>query len=138
VSQETRRPQFTDYFRDFVEDKLKESFDNLNDITRSKYMARFFAERVLAPRNPLLPTVEEDIQACVVDAKGDQGVDFICRENGVVLVIQAKYSGGGKKVAKRRPEDPADFEHFRTVFGRLRNFRTIEMYEPLRELCAGN
>lgn len=136
MSQETRKPLFTDYFRDFVEEKFKESFDNLNDIARSKYLARFFAERVLAPRNPLLPTVEEDIQACVVDAKGDQGVDFICRENGVVLIIQAKYSGGGKKAAKRRPEDPADFEHFRTVLGRLRNFRTLEMYEPLRELCA--
>lgn len=137
MNQDTHKPLFVDLFRDYVEEKLGENFDSLNDVVRSKYMARYFAERVLAPRNPILPTVEEDIQACVVDAKGDQGVDFICRESGVVLIIQAKYSGGGKKAAKRRPEEPSDFEHFRTVLGRLRNFRELEMYEALRECSAG-
>lgn len=137
MNQESRKPLFVEQFRDYVEDSLQESFDGLYDVVRSKYMARFFAERVLAPRNPaLLPSAEEDVAACVVDGKGDQGVDFICREGGVVLVMQAKYSGGGRKAAKRRPEEPADFDSFRNVLGRLRNFRTLEMNEPLRELAA--
>ena len=46
------------------------------------------------------------------------------------------YSGGGRKAAKRRPEDPTDFDSFRNVLTRLRNFRTLDMSEPLRELAA--
>jgi hypothetical protein len=102
VANETQNPLFVDHFREYVEKKLGESFDGLNDVLRSKYMSRFFAERVLAPRNPIIPTVEEDVLACIVDGTNDQGVDFICREDGVVLIIQAKFSGGGRKAAKRR------------------------------------
>ncbi|HYL73339.1 MAG TPA: AIPR family protein [Bryobacteraceae bacterium] len=128
---------FVEQFRDYVEDNLQETFDEIYDVARSKHMARYFAERVLSPRNPaLLPSAEEDIAACAVDGKGDQGVDFICREGGVVLIIQAKYSGGGRKASKRRPEDPADFDSFRNVLSRLRNYRTLVMNEPLRELAA--
>lgn len=117
---------FRDHLRDFTESQLKESFDNQNDIVRSKMMAKFFAERILAPRNPtLLPFGEEELQACVVDRKGDQGVDFISRENGNVLIIQAKFSGG-KKLSKRPIEDPAQFEHFRSVLQRLRSYRKLE------------
>jgi hypothetical protein len=124
-------------FRDYVEHSLQESFDNLYDVVRSKYMARYFAERILLPRNPaLLPSAEEDLAACDVDGKGDQGVDFICREGDVVLIIQAKYSGGGRKTSKRKPEDPTDFDSFRNVLTRLRNFRSLEMSEPLREVAA--
>jgi hypothetical protein len=137
VSQESRKPLFVEQFRDYVEDRLQESFDALYDVKRSKYMAMYFAERILAPRNPaLLPSAEEDLAACVVDGKGDQGVDLICREGGVVLIVQAKYSGGGRKAAKRKPEDPTDFDSFRNVLSRLRSFRDLEMNEPLREVAA--
>ena len=78
MNQESRKPLFLEHFRDYVEDNLKESFDEIYDVKRSKYMAMYFAERVLGPRNPaLLPSAEEDLAACVVDGKGDQGVDFI-------------------------------------------------------------
>ena len=137
MNQESRKPLFAEAFRDYVEDSLKESFDALYDVARSKYMARYFAEGILKPRNPaLLPSAEEDLAACVVDGKGDQGVDFICREGGVVLIIQAKYSGGGKKAAKRKPEDPTDFDSFRNVLTRLQNFRSLTMSAPLREVAA--
>ena len=127
---------FKDHFRDFVELELKESFDSQDDIIRSKLMARFFAERVLAPRNPtLLPFGEEELLACIVDQKGDQGVDFISHENGNVLIIQAKFSGG-KKLSKRPIEDPAQFEHFRSVLQRLRSYQKLQMCQPLREVCA--
>ena len=124
---EPRKAWFQDYLREWVEATLKESFDSLQDIQRSKLMARFFAQKVLGPRNAaLLPFAEEDLDACVVDGKGDCGVDFISRENGVVLIVQAKYSGG-KKLAKRQREDSGDFEFFRGVLSRLKDFRQIEM-----------
>ena len=72
VGKETHHPLFVDHFREYVEKRLGESFDGLNDILRSKYMSRYFAERVLAPRNPIIPTIEEDVQACVVDGSNDQ------------------------------------------------------------------
>ena len=124
------------HLRNWVETNLRESFDSLKDVTRSKLMARFFAEEVLRPRSPaLLPFAEEDIQACVVDGKGDCGVDFISREDGVVLIIQAKYSGG-KKLTKRPYEDPPDFEYFRGVVERLKSYQRLEMCEALREVAA--
>jgi len=127
---------FIEYFREFVENSLGEAFDELGDILRSKYMSRFFAERILAPRNPaVFPTAEEDLQASVVDGKGDQGIDFISRESSVVSIIQAKYSGG-KKQSKRPREEPTDFDSFRNVLQRLWRFRTLEMAEPLREVAA--
>ena len=137
MNQESRKALFVERFRDYVEDNLHEPFDSLYDVARSKLMARYFAERILSPRNPtLLPSAEEDLAACVVDGKGDQGVDLISRAGGVVLIIQAKYSGGGRKAAKRQSESPADFDSFRNVLARLRNFRTLEMNEPLREAAA--
>lgn len=136
VASETHHPLFVDHFREYVEKKLGESFDGLNDILRSKYMSRYFAEKVLAPRNPIIPTVEEDVQACIVDGSNDQGVDFICREDGIVLIIQAKFSGGGRKASKRRPEEAADFEYFRNVLNRLQDFRSLQMTDALRDICA--
>ncbi|MEN6535760.1 MAG: AIPR family protein [Bryobacteraceae bacterium] len=136
MNHEGRKALFRDHFRDCVEEMLGERFDSLNEVTRSRYMARFFAERVLRPKNPtLLPFAEEEIEGCVVDGKGDQGVDFIAREDGVVLVIQAKYSGM-KKQSKRQHEDPDAFEAFRNVLSRLRNYREFDMSESLRETVA--
>jgi len=136
MREEQKKALFRDFFRDWVEDKLQESFDSLHDVRRSRLMARFFAEQVLRPRNPtLLPFAEEDIQACVVDGKDDCGIDFISREEGTVLLIQAKFSGG-KKAIKRPHEEPGDFDNFRAALERLRNFRKLAMSEALRELAA--
>jgi len=130
------KPLFRDHLRDYVENYLHEPFDSQTDVTRSKLMARYFAERVLAPRNPtLLPFGEEELSLCVIDGKGDNGVDFISREDDRVLIIQAKYSGG-KKASKRPYENPADFEYFREVLRRLRNYGELEMAQALREVCA--
>ncbi len=136
MAEDTKKPWFRDQFRDWVESNLKESFDSLHDLRRSKLMARFFAEQALRPRYPtLLPFAEEELRSCVVDGPDDNGVDFISREDGVVLVIQGKYSGG-KKLAKRPHEEPQDFQSFRTVLERLRRFRERRMVEALKEVAA--
>jgi hypothetical protein len=131
-----KAPWFRDQFRDWVEGTLQETFDSLHDVRRSKLMARFFAEQVLRPRYlTLLPFAEEELRACVVDGTYDCGVDFVSREGGVVLILQAKYSGG-KKVTKRPHEEPQDFQSFRTVLERLRRFRDRRMSEALKEVAA--
>jgi hypothetical protein len=136
MTDDARKPWFREQFREWVESNLKEPFDSLHDVRRSKLMARFFAEQVLRPRYPtLLPFAEEDLRACVVDGTYDSGVDFISREDGVVLIIQAKYSGG-KKATKRPHEEPKDFQSFRTVLERLKDFRNLKMIESLREVAA--
>ncbi|MEN6602543.1 MAG: AIPR family protein [Bryobacteraceae bacterium] len=136
MSSEPKNAWFRDHLREWVETTLKEPFNELTDVQRSKLMARFFAEKVLGPRNPtLLPFADEDLDACVVDGKDDCGVDFISREGEVILIIQAKFSGG-KKLTKRPHEEAADFEYFRSVLSRLKNFRTLQMSQPLRELAA--
>jgi len=136
MTDSSRKPLFREFFREWVENTLKESFDSIDNIRRSKLMARYFAEQTLRPRYPtLLPFAEEELRACVVDGAGDCGVDFISREEGVVLIIQAKYSGG-KKTSHRPTEDPADFQSFKTVLERIKNFRALKMTEPLREVAA--
>ncbi|MGA7238484.1 MAG: hypothetical protein WBY44_22565 [Bryobacteraceae bacterium] len=64
VTNETHHPLFMDQFREYVETKLGESIDGLNNVLRSKFMSQFLAEKVLAPRNPIIPTVEENVIAC--------------------------------------------------------------------------
>src|SRR3954451_6696926 len=130
------KPLFIERLRDFAADTLKEPFDNLDDIRRSKLMARYFAEGVLGPRNPgLFLATEEELLACIVDGRADQGVDLICRADGVVVIVQAKYSGG-KKASKRPPEQQADIDHVRDVLTRLRHYRELDINEPLREIVA--
>lgn len=136
MKEENRKITFRDEFRSWVEESLKESFDSIKDVLRSKLMAQFFAECALRPRFPtLLPFAEEEIGECIVDGSFDNGVDFISRQEGVVLVIQAKFSGG-KKVAKRPVEVPADFQSFRTVLERLRNYQNLKMSEALKEAAS--
>ena len=136
MAEDSKKPWFRDHFREWVEATLKESFDSLHDVRRSKLMSRYFAEEVLRPRYPtLLPFAEEEVLAGVVDGTYDCGVDFISREDGVVLIIQAKYSGG-KKVTKRPHEEPQDFQSFRSVLERLRRFRELRMSEALKEVAA--
>jgi hypothetical protein len=136
MAESSKKPLFREFFRDWVEGTLKESFDAIDNIRRSKLMSRYFAEHTLRPRYPtLLPFAEEELRACVVDGAGDCGVDFISREEGVVLIIQAKYSGG-KKTSHRPLEEPADFQSFKTVLERIKNFRALKMTEPLREVAA--
>ncbi len=134
--EESRKVLFREHFRDYVASKAIGEFDSLSEVQRSKEMAMFFAERIVLPRNPnLLPTVDDDLRRCVVDGANDQGVDLISREQGVVLIVQAKYAGQ-KKIGHRTPESAADFEYFRSVLDRLRRYRELKMNQSLREVAA--
>jgi len=110
---------FRDHFRDYVTSNLRLNFDSVNDVQRSKYMAMFYAEKVIRCLNPaLIPTTEEELAACVVDGSDDCGVDFLSREGNTVLMLQAKFSGH-KKAGKKGTEDPERFDYFCSVLTRL-------------------
>lgn len=128
---------FRDHFQDYVKSRLGRTFDNLNDVQRSKYMAMFYAERVIGAINPgLIPTTEEELEACVIDGKGDCGVDFLCREGNTVLILQAKFSGH-KKSGKRAHEDPDRFDYFCSVLSRLyAGPKKFDMNQRLKEARA--
>jgi hypothetical protein len=131
------KPLFREQMRDWVATERKVDFDALTDCQRSKEMARFFAEKIIQPTNPgLIPSVEEDVSAAVIDGTDDCGVDFLSHEAGTVLIIQAKYSGP-KKANKRQPEPPDHFEYFCSVLSRLyAGPKAYKMNRRLREAIA--
>ncbi len=131
------KPLFREQLRDYVSIERKVDFNTLNPCQQSKEMARFFAEKVVQPVNPgLVPSVEEDLEAAVIDGTDDCGVDFLWHESGSVLVIQAKYSGQ-KKASKRPIEDPDHFGYFCSVLERLyAGSKLYKMNNRLREGIA--
>jgi hypothetical protein len=128
---------FRDHFRDYVASDLKLSVDSLNDVQRSKYMAMFYAEKVIRSLNPaLIPTTEEELSACVVDGSDDCGIDFLSREGNTVLILQAKFSGH-KKTGKKAVEDPERFDYFCSVLTRLyAGPKKYKMNQKVREARA--
>jgi hypothetical protein len=128
---------FREHFRDYVASDLKLNFDALSEVQRSKYMARFYAEKIIRAVNPgLIPTTDEELAACVVDGSDDCGVDFLSREGNTVLVLQAKFSGH-KKTGKKRFEDPESFDYFCSVLGRLyAGPKKLRMNQKLKEARA--
>jgi len=52
MEEDAKKPLFREYFREWCEKVLKEPFDALLDVQRSKLMARFFAEQVLGREIP--------------------------------------------------------------------------------------
>lgn len=131
------RPSFRDAFREYVERDLRINFDSVNQTDRSKYMARFYADRVIRPQNPgLLPLVEEDFASAIVDGADDCGVDFIACEPDSVFIVQAKY-GGAKKQSRRQAESPGEFELFADVLSRLvAGPKVHRMNQKLREAIS--
>jgi hypothetical protein len=131
------KPLFREQLRDYVSTERKVDFDAMNPCQQSKEMARFFAEKIVQPVNPgLVPSVEEDLFAAVIDGSDDCGVDFLWHEAGTVLLIQAKYSGQ-KKASKRPAENPDHFESFCSVLARLyAGPKAYKMNSRLREGIA--
>jgi hypothetical protein len=138
---EDQKVKFRNRFPEYLEKELGESIDRQNDKTLSRFMSRFFAEKVYLPKYPgSFSSDPDDIKQCIiessdVDGSNDQGVDFICKDGNSVLIIQAKYSSG-KKVAKRPSETREDIDHFRAVLGRLYRYRELKVNKRLRDACA--
>ena len=113
----TPKTRFRDGLKTFAEQTLDSEFDKLDNIRRSNVMTRFYVTEILNVINPgFIPNDPEDLDACFVDGSMDVGVDFICRTEGRVGIIQTKFHGrsGGKQA-----NEEETFGHFRDVLNRL-------------------
>ena len=128
------KPLFREQLRDYASTERHKDFDSISNPERSKLMARFFAEKILKLTNPnIIPETEEDMDAAVTDGADDCNVDFICRQGGTVVVLQAKFSGH-KKSGNRQPDPNDHFEAFRSVLNRLYlGPKKIKMNRRLKE-----
>ena len=89
---------FCGQLRDYATTELqKDDFDSINNIERSKVIARFFIERIFQALNPgVVPATEEELNAGVTDGSNDCNVDFVSKQAGTVAILQAKFSGHRK------------------------------------------
>ena len=107
--------KFRDELKSFIKNKLELDIDKLDPTRRSKVMTRFYVERVRKIFNPsLVPTDPDDLDHCVMDGADDCGVDFLSRNDGAVLIVQAKFRGYGVN------EELADVVYFGEILLRLR------------------
>jgi hypothetical protein len=99
-------------FREYAQKWLGlTSFDQASERQVSLALARFYVERILNPTKT--PVEAEDLDAAIVDGANDLGIDLIHRDDGHVLIIQAKYRGAGKA------ESANDISHFKALFSAL-------------------
>jgi len=111
---ETKKEWFREHVRSRVKADLGQSLDALDDIRRSDWMTRVYVEEVLLRLYPgSLPDDPADLAGCYTDGWADGGCDFICRHDGTVTIIQAKYRGASAS------EPPDKFDEFADVLARL-------------------
>lgn len=128
-----KKPWFRDYLRTDSEKRLGSTFSALSAKIQSREMTRFYVQNVLAKIMPgLVPDDEQEIMDSIVDGPNDAGVDFICRNDGRVVIIQSKYRGTDK------PESIEDFTHFCEVIKRLHNAssKKLKIRERLDDIIS--
>jgi hypothetical protein len=111
------KPLFRQEIRDNSEKFFGKPFDDLNHTEMSRCMTRTYVEAINKMKYPeIMPLDSEDYERCDTDGSGDLNIDFICRENNTVVIIQSKYHHKG---SKDKPEDRKDFVDFCEVLIRL-------------------
>jgi len=99
---------------EYATDVLKNDWEKLAPQRRSDIMTKFYVKNVLGVLSTgLVPENDEDIENCIIDGKGELGIDFIYRDNGRVLLIQTKFRG------KSSVEDSSEFDKFCSVLDKL-------------------
>jgi hypothetical protein len=106
-----KKPTFRTHVREFAEEFFGKEFTKLNGKQQSEAVLRYYLKHVYSH------TVEElsddDIDEGYCDGT-DAGADFVRRDNGRVVVIQAKYRSDGNA-----PEILDSLTHFQDVLRRL-------------------
>jgi hypothetical protein len=123
--------RFREELRAYVKTAMDVEIGNLAAPRQSKAMTRFYVERILRTLTPgLVPSDQDDLEACIVDGPDDCGVDFISRGDNVVLIVQTKFHGQDKS------EKQEDFVHFCEVLSRLRSNKGIPKNHKLQDAIA--
>ena len=93
--------------RTFVETK----FGKLNSVQQSHALAQFYIKQI---HNKLKSEIsDEDLQFALVDSSNDLGCDILHRDDGHVIILQAKYRKEGAS------ELPETISHFQSIVKRL-------------------
>ena len=125
---------FRSEIKDYTKRQTRDGdFDNYNDFQKSQWMTRAYLNCTLRQLNPgLVPEDDQDREMSMCDGPSDAAVDFLCRQDNHVLIIQAKY----RKQGKIEPEQ--DFEHFCGVLSRLHptQIGNYRVSQRVRELAA--
>ena len=126
------RPTFRDKFDEFVRTRGYTSLQSIsNEQTRSKLMTRFYLEEVVRKLEPdLLPDDPDELEEGIIDGPGDGGVDFICRQDGRVFIVQAKYH------ARKHDPQPKEFSYFREVLNRVGRPERGKLHDRLLETLS--
>ncbi|OAI44320.1 hypothetical protein AYO42_00815 [Rhizomicrobium sp. SCGC AG-212-E05] len=92
---------------------LRQDFGTLNEKQQSIATAKFYIREI---HNALRTQIaEEELLEGIVDGANDLGCDFIHRDDGRVLIIQAKY----RKASGQ--EKPEDISYFQSILKRMRD-----------------
>jgi hypothetical protein len=111
------KPLFRDAVRENSEKYFGKDFDNLNNQEMSRCMTHTYVDTINMHKYPaIMPMDEEEYERCDSDGAGDLNIDFICRNNNTVVIIQSKYQ---HKKSKEKTEDRAEFVDFCDVLKRL-------------------
>jgi hypothetical protein len=126
-------PGFRSQLRDLTQRRTGASFDVLDDFQKSQWTTRIYLDSIVRVLNPaIVPEDPEDFASCFADGPSDSAVDFLYRQDGHVLIVQAKYRGHG------RIESEHEFDHFCNVLTRLHPIagRGFRVSERVRELAS--
>ena len=108
----------------------KSELGDLNDMGKSKVLARAFTLDYLA-RTEGHEYLDEDVfEQGYIDGKNDCGIDVLMRENGKVHIIQSKFKGKSNSNIDRQ-----DIAEFQRVLERLAN-KDYEKNKSLRDLVS--
>ncbi len=111
------KPLFRDAVRKNSEKYFGKEFDKLNNQKMSRCMTRTYVETISMHKYPeIMPMDDEDYEKSDSDGAGDLNIDFICRGNNTVVIIQSKYQTKG---SKDKTEDRKEFVDFCEVLKRL-------------------
>lgn len=99
----------------------------LSQKAQSLGATRFYIREIYNPQKVQIE--EDDLNDSLIDGSNDLGCDFIYRNDGHVLIVQAKYRRAGT------PEDPASISHFRSILQRFHN-KELKVNKHLSEALS--
>ena len=129
MSDEHKKASAREQYGDFVRDHFGKELGQLSSRQQSHGLTRFYISEIHNCTRTHIS--EDDIERALVDGHDDLGVDFLHRDDNLVLVIQAKYIG--KKGSTVTQEE---IENFQSVFMRLTDPDFRARY-ALEDLIAG-
>ena len=108
-----KKATFREAFRDFSEEDTTKDLSSLSPNERGLELIKYYVDQIHNRVGKYIG--EDDFDYSVTDGKDDLGVDLIFHDDGVVVIIQAKYFAQGKGASLK------DIQHFQSIFQRLRN-----------------